>query len=118
MRLFEVDVGSVRTVLSVLQGQSKKPGFTGEVPYAVVLNLVKPFDLPLGGLNSDRQQIMIALKNSVDPAGDVIKDIKPDGTLVLNKPNEPANAGAGGNGGGGSTVDKMAKSNTDLTPNI
>lgn len=117
MRLFEVDVGSVRSVLAVLQGQTKKPGSSGEIPYAVVQNLVKSFDLPLGGLNSDRQQMMIALKNAIDPSGDVIKDIKPDGTLILNKPNDPAEVGVG-NAGGGSSVDKMAKSNSDLTPNI
>lgn len=117
MKLFELDLGSVRTVLAVLQRQASKPGSTGEIPYAVVMRIADQFDLPLGGLNSDRQRMMIALKNAVDPAGDVIKDIKPDGTLVLNKPNDPAEVG-NGNAGGGSTVDKMAKSNTDLTPNI
>jgi len=117
MKLFEVDLGSVRTVLAVIQRQASKPGSSGEVPYAVVMRIADQFDLPLGGLNSDRQQMMVALKNAVDPGGDVIKDIKPDGTLVLNKPNDPAEVGQG-NTGGGSTVDKMAKSNSDLTPNI
>lgn len=117
MKLFEIDLGSVRTVLAVLQRQASKPGSVGEVPYAVVMRIADQFDLPLGGLNSDRQKIMIALKNAVDPAGDVIKDIKADGTLVLNKPNEPAEVG-NGNVGGSSTVDKMAKSNSNLAPKI
>jgi len=116
MRLFEVDVGSVRTVLTVLQRQASKPGAIGEVPYAVVMRIADQFDLPLGGLQSDRQQMMIALKNAVDPAGDVIKDIKPDGTLVLNKPNEPADVGMGN--AGGPSVDQMAKSNSSITPKI
>jgi len=117
MKLFEVDLGSVRTVLAVLQRQSSKPGSSGEIPYAVVMRIADQLDLPLGGLDSDRQQMMIALKNAVDPGGEVIKDIKPDGTLVLNKPNDPAEVG-NGNAGGGSTVDKMAKSNSSLTPKI
>lgn len=88
MKLFELDIGSTKSVLSILQGRSSKENSSGVIPYNTVMNLFKQFDLPLGGPNSDKQQIMTALKNKIDPSGDVIKDVNPDGSLVLNQPND------------------------------
>jgi hypothetical protein len=120
MRLFEVDLGSARDVLAVLQGLANKEGQSSELPFPVVMNILKPFDLPLGGPDSDRDKMLVALKNSIDPAGDVF-DVKGDGsgTLVLNTKaggqqdqTEPA-------GSSTPTVDKMAASGAKkLTPNI
>jgi hypothetical protein len=112
MRLFEVDLGSARDVLAVLQGQANKEGQTSTLPFPVVMRLLSPYDL---GINSPDG--LIALKNAVDPAGDVIQDIDDQGNVILktdsaspNQPQEPA---------GSPAVDAMASSNAkQLSPNI
>jgi len=116
MRLFEVDTGAVVPILKVLRGLAANNETSGIIPFATVMNYLKKFDLPLGGLDSDRQQIMVALKNSLGDAGQIIKDINPDGSIVLDKPEDPAQAQA--DQSRGPSVDAMASSNTDLTPNI
>lgn len=112
MRLFEVDVGSARDVLAVLQGQANRAGQSSTLPFAVVMKLIKPF-----GLGISTPDGLIALKNKVDPAGDVIADILDNGSVVLktsadnqNQPEEPS---------GSPAVDAMASSNAKtLSPKI
>jgi hypothetical protein len=115
MRLLEVDQGSARDVLAVLKGLSNKNQQSSEIPFPAILNLLRPF-----GLGIATPDGLIALKNDIDPNGAVIKDIRDDGTVILNTeiqdPNaEPENTA----GGGGPSVDKMASSNSkNLKPNI
>jgi hypothetical protein len=114
MRLLEVDLGSARDVLAVLQGLANREGQSSELPFPVVMNVLRPF-----GLGISTPDGLIALKNEVDPAGDVIADILDNGTVVL-KTDQESNAqddpmdqptGAG--------VDKMAKSGAKkLSPDI
>lgn len=114
MRLFEVDLGSARDVLAVLQGLADKEGQSSELPFPVVMNVLKPF-----GLGISTPDGLIALKNQVDSAGDVIKDITDDGTVILNTKQdseieqEPSKAKTG------PSVDQMAKQGAKkLTPEI
>lgn len=112
MRLFEVDLGSARDVLAVLQGQANRAGQSSTLPFAVVMKLIQPF-----GLGISSPDGLIALKNKVDPAGDVIQDIDDQGNVILNtseanlnQPQEPT---------GSPAVDAMASSNAkQLKPNI
>ena len=78
MRLFEVDLGSARDVLTVLQGLANQEGQASELPFPVVMNVLRPF-----GLGISTPDGLIALKNQVDPGGDVISDILDNGTVVL-----------------------------------
>ena len=78
MRLFEVDQGSARDVLAVLQGQANREGQSSTLPFAVVMKLLRPF-----GLGISTPDGLIALKNAVDPAGDVIDSITDDGAVIL-----------------------------------
>ena len=111
MRLFEVDQGGAREVLSVLQGLANKPGSqqASELPWPAVQNLLKQFALGISTPDG-----LIALKNQVDPEGDVIQDIKDDGTVVLNtqlqNPNDEPKLSAKG----GPSVDKMASHNAKM----
>jgi hypothetical protein len=114
MRLFEVDLGSARDVLAVLQGLADQEGQSSELPFPVVMNVLRPFAL---GINTPDG--LIALKNEVDPAGDVIKDILDDGTVILNTKQasqvtqEPVKSATG------TSVDQMAKSaSKKLSPDI
>ena len=81
MRLFEVDHEGVRGILAVLQGQANKPGTQQavELPWETVKGYLKQFALGISTIDGFK-----ALKNEEDPEGDVIKDIKDDGTVVLN----------------------------------
>lgn len=114
MRLFEVDLGSARDVLAVLQGLADKEGQSSELPFPVVMNVLRPFAL---GINTPDG--LIALKNEVDPAGDVIKDITDDGTVILNTKNDSEIKQAPVQSNTGANVDKMAKQGAKkLTPDI
>lgn len=116
MRLFEVDQGSARDVLAVLQGLADKAGQTSELPFPVVKNILRPFSLGISTPDG-----LIALKNAVDPAGDVF-DVSDDGkgTVILNTKVKDGNPTQGQEPGkaAGPSVDSMAASNTDLTPNL
>ena len=115
MRLFEVDQGSARDVLAVLQGLANKEGQASELPFPVVMNMLKPF-----GLGISSPDGLIALKNEVDPAGDVF-DISDDGkgTVVLNTRVKDPEQQQAMKKPVGPSVDKMASANSkDLTPNI
>jgi hypothetical protein len=108
MRLFEVDQGSAREVLTVLQGLANKDGQTSEIPFKAMLNILRPFALGIATPDG-----LIALKNNVDPQGSVIQDIKDDGTVILKTttqdPNaEPQDVAAPRAGGGGPNLDSMA----------
>ncbi len=105
MRLLEVDLGAARDILAVLQGQADRKGQTSEIPFAAVKNLLNPFSLAI-----NTPDALIALKNMVDPAGDVISDILDNGTVVLNtKQTSPVEKKPPA--GSSPTVDQMAKRN-------
>ena len=119
MRLFEVDLGSARDVLAVMQGLADKEGQESKLPFPVVMNILRPF-----GLGISKPDALIALKNSVDPNRDVIKDIADDGTITLNtkvqgaKTSQDQSALPQG-GGTGSSVDSMASANSkNLSSNL
>jgi hypothetical protein len=120
MRLFEVDQGSFRDILKVLQGLADKEKDSSELQYPVVKNILRPF-----GLSLNTTDAMIAFKNQFDPAGDVIDKITPypndpkKYTLVLktSKPSQmPTQAPPDKNS---ATIDAMASSGAKkLTPQI
>ena len=114
MRLFEVDLGSARDVLAVLQGQADRAGQSSTLPFQAVLKLLRPFHLGISTPDG-----IIALKNTVDPAGDVIQDILDDGSIVLNTKTPSQNKDEPVKGAGSPAIDAMASSNAkQLTPNI
>jgi hypothetical protein len=114
MRLFEVDLGSARDVLAVFQGLANKEGQASELPFPVVMNILRPFALGISSPDG-----LIALKNNVDPAGDVIKDILDNGTVVLKTDKESNVQDKPMDQPTGQTVDQMAKSGSKkLTPEI
>lgn len=114
MRLFEVDLGSARDVLAVLQGQANKDGQPSSLPFPVVMKMIQPF-----GLGISTPDGLIALKNAVDPAGDVIDSISDNGTVILKtkatNPDQQQQVASTG----GSSVDQMAASGSKkLSPDI
>lgn len=109
MRLFEVDLGSARDVLAVLQGLARRRGQESKLPFPTVMNILRPFAL---GINTPDG--LIALKNSIDPAGDVIQDVLDDGTVVLNTGQTPPEEEPTGQ-----SIDSMASQGAKkLSPDI
>jgi hypothetical protein len=106
MRLFEVDLGSARDVLAVLQGQANNSKMHSSLPFPVVMNIIKPY-----GLGISTPDGLIALKNAVDPAGDVISDVLDDGTVLLKTKAENPNKDKAATGGETPAVDAMASKN-------
>jgi hypothetical protein len=115
MRLFEVDLGSARDVLAVLQGQANKSDQPSTLPFPVVMNILKPY-----GLGISTPDGLIALKNVVDPAGDVIADILDDGSVLLKtNAKNPNQDQAAQTGGSSPALDAMASRNAKkLKPDI
>ena len=115
MRLFEVDQGSARDVLAVLKGLANKDQKASTLPFATVMNILRPF-----GLGISTPDGLIALKNNVDPNGAVIKDIGADGSIILNTDAEDAtNSKNEPERQDGPNVDAMAKSGAKkLEPDI
>jgi hypothetical protein len=107
MRLVEVDLGSARDVLAVLQGQANRADQPSSLPFPVIMNILKPY-----GLGISTPDGLIALKNAVDPAGDVISDILDDGTVLLKtKATNPNKDKAQPAAGATPAVDAMASKN-------
>jgi len=114
MRLFEVDLGSARDVLAVLQGQANKSDQPSTLPFPVVMNILKPY-----GLGISTPDGLIALKNAVDPAGDVIADILDDGSVLLKTNATNPNQDQAAQAGSSPALDAMASRNAKkLKPDI
>ena len=114
MRLFEVDLGSAREVLAVLQGLTNRGSDNSEIPFPTVMHILRPFAL---GINTPDG--LIALKNEVDPAGDVIKYILDNGTVVLRSKSDKNDQDRPLDQGTGSSLDSMASRGAKkLTPDI
>ena len=115
MRLFEVDLGSARDVLAVLQGKANSADKPSTLPFPVVMNILRPY-----GLGISTPDGLIALKNAVDPAGDVIADVLDDGSVLLKTNAQNPNADQAAPAGTSSpALDAMASRNAKkLKPDI
>lgn len=118
MRLFEVDMGSARDVLAVLQGLANKDQQQSNLPFPVVQNIFRSFGYALGDGDRDSVEILKKLKNEVDPEGNVISDITDNAEIVLNTNTPSDRAGGQIKRATGPSVDQMAAANTDLSPKI
>ena len=113
MRLFEVDQGGAREIMAVLQGLANKPGQeqASELPWPVVKGILDKFALGISTPDG-----LIALKNEIDPQGDVIKDIDSEtGAVTLNtrlqNHNDQQDVAAPKGGSGGPSISSMASHN-------
>jgi len=113
MRLYEIDVGDARDVLAVIKGEADRLGQPSTLPFTAVMQIIKRMDLGISDIDG-----LIALKNAVDPAGDIIKKIDDNGTVTLKtktqRPDQTPPAP-----GASPTVDAMASRNAkNLKPDI
>ena len=103
------DIGSLRSALSVRQGQAAKSNQQKELPLSVIKDIAR--DLGFSITNVDALQ---QFKNKIDPTGDVF-DITDKGNVILKDPNKLSMLTKGG----GPSIDTMASRNSkNLSPNI
>ena len=114
MRVFEMlDLGSIRSVLAVKQGEADRSGKSASIPFVSLKSYLEP-------LGISTPDALIAAKNDIDSVGDVIDSITDTGTVILKtqaeNPDKPATtAGAPA----GPSVDQMAASNAKtLNPKL
>jgi hypothetical protein len=114
MRLFEVlDLGSIRSILAVKQGQANSGQQYSQIPFTSLRD-------ELAELGISTIDGLVALKNQVDPTGDVIKDIDTDtGIVTLNTQAQAPGGQETPQKAAGPSVDKMAASGAKkLSPDI
>jgi hypothetical protein len=111
MKLFEVDLGAARSVLSILQGMADEHGESAKIPWPRIKNILKRLDI-VGITDVNAKDGLEALKRQEDPEGDVIKDIDDQGNITLNtKVQGMTEPGQTTGPVSTPTIDKMASSN-------
>lgn len=121
MKLFEVDssyAGDTGGLLRILKGEADKKGGKVKLTWPAFYSYLNQFDLPLGGLRSDKGKMIAALKNLLPSLGAIIKTHDDTG-IELDLNNQPGDQTAAQGGSGGPSVDAMASSNAkELKPQI
>ena len=80
MKLFELaNHEEIRSTLAVIQGLANRKKIPSEIPWPAFKNYINGDEKGIGTPDA-----LIAVKNAVDPNGDVIADVLDNGTVVLN----------------------------------
>jgi hypothetical protein len=104
MKLFEIaSPGDARTVLSVIQGLSDRKKIPSEIPFSAFKNYINGDEIGIG-----TPAALVAFKNAVDPAGDVISDVLDNGTVILNTKIKSKSKDAATDTSNSPTIDAMA----------
>lgn len=113
MRLFELfgDNDDAAAVLRVLQGIAKKNPSMKEIPFPVLINMMRDFNLPLGS-PEDFPKYLEQLKKSNKNLDRIIGEITPTGVTLKTEPEQAQKPG-------GPSVDSMAShAAKDINPKI
>ena len=112
MKLFEVDLGSARNILSILQRDANKPGSAGTgksltVPFSAMINMLDRFDLGISTPDGIRKWV-----ETVPGAKAVIDSVLDDGSVIVKTTaRNPNKDKAQSTGGASPAIDAMASKN-------
>ena len=112
MKLFEVDLGSARNVLRILQNKANQPGSAGRgqsltVPFSAMINMLDQYDLGISTPDGIRKWA-----EAVDAPGAVIDSVLDDGTVIVKtSAQNPNKDKAQSTGGPSPAIDAMASKN-------
>lgn len=110
MRLFEfapdIDLGRINSVLAPYTRKANAQKADIKMPFAQFLSLIDNDDLPLGGPDSPKVDILNALKN-LHPSLSKVFDVDDNGFMIIKSETKPQVSAAKG---GGPTIDQMASS--------
>ena len=120
MKLFEVDLGSARNVLRILQSKANQPGSAGRgqsltVPFSAMINMLDQYDLGISTPDGIRKWA-----EAVDAAGTVIDNVLDDGSVIIKTAaTNPNKDQVKPTSNGSSTLDAMASRNAKkLKPDL
>jgi hypothetical protein len=111
MRLYELDYGSARDVLQILKGLADKSGSSSELPFNSIKGIFKSFDYPIGNGGPESKELLLKIKNLIDPTGTIIADVTDKAAIVLATDKPTDNPDVAAEKGSSPSVDAMASSN-------
>jgi len=111
MRLYELDYGSARDVLQILKGLADKGGSSSELPFNSIKGVFKSFDYPIGDGGPESKEVLLKIKNLIDPTGTVIADVSDKAAIILATDKPTDNPDVPAEKGSSPSVDAMASSN-------
>ena len=112
MKLFEVDLGSARNVLRILQSKANQPGSMGTgqsltVPFSAMINMLDQYDLGISTPDGIRKWA-----EAVDAPGAVIDSVLDDGSVIVKTAAQNPNKDkAQSTSGPSPAIDAMASKN-------
>ena len=112
MKLFEVDLGSARNVLRILQSKANQPGSAGTgrsltVPFSAMISMLDQYDLGISTPDGIRKWA-----EAVDAPKAVIDTVLDDGSVIVKTNAENPNKDKAQQAGGASpAIDAMASKN-------
>lgn len=112
MKLFELDLGSARNVLSILQNKANEPGSAGTgrsltVPFSAMINMLDQHDLGISTIDGIRKWVEL-----VPGAKAVIDRVLDDGSVIVKTAAQNPNKDkAQSTGSPSPAIDAMASKN-------
>ena len=112
MKLFELDLGSARNVLSILQNKANEPGSAGigqslTVPFSAMVNMLDRYDLGISTPDGIRKWV-----ETVPGAKAVIDSVLDDGSVIVKTAAQNPNKDkAQSTSGPSPAIDAMASKN-------
>ena len=111
MRLYELDYGSLRDILQILKGLADKSGSSSELPFNSIKGIFRSFDYPIGDGGPESRDLLLKIKNLIDPTGTVIADVTDKAAIILATDTPGENQDAAAKKATGPSVDAMASKN-------
>jgi hypothetical protein len=83
MRLYEIDLGGARAVLSTIRGLKDRHGQVSELPFGVLKTALGDAGDVIGNGGRNSKELLLQLKNQIDPEGKLIADVTDDASIIL-----------------------------------
>lgn len=83
MRLYEIDLGGARAVLNTIRGLKDRHGQISELPFGVLKTALGSASDVIGNGGRNSKELLLQLKNQIDPEGKLIADVTDDASIIL-----------------------------------
>lgn len=111
MRLYEIDLGGARAVLSTIRGLKDRHGQISQLPFGVLKTALGDAGDVIGNGGKNSKELLLQLKNQIDPEGRLIADVTDDAAIILSTETPNPTQAAGQQQAAGPSVDRMASHN-------
>jgi hypothetical protein len=83
MHLYEVDLGGARAVLNTIRGLKDRHGEISQLPFGVLKTALGDVGDLIGNGGRNSKELLLQLKNQIDPEGKLIADVTDDAAIIL-----------------------------------